>query len=426
VLEKVKEWYFRKDVINFFLEFSKNREVVAMFQDGTFGKRPFTLQYEDDIKQLVENRAISFHCSAERWFNVSALRSGMSKEQLDDLRIGFDLIIDPDTKDFKIAKIVTKSIIEALKDHSLKNFILKFSGGKSFHIFIPFEALPKKINGIETSRLYIEFYRAIIEYLKYYCKTIIASAILSEFDIKDICEIYSIDLASLMGNDGFNPYSIINLDIFGLRHLYRMFYSLHEKTLLVSVPIDSNKLENFEKEDARMENVKVESLRFKENVDSEILVLEAFDWYERNKKHEETVLVREEARKVKVSKRAIKEEFFPPCIKKILAGLRDGRKRGLFLLLNFLRISGYEKEKIWEIVEEWNKKNENPLPQRYLLSQFKYFVERRDNPYVLPSCDRAEYYDDTGFCNPDEICNNKGIKNPLNYPFKKMKSVKSS
>ena len=105
--------------------------------------------------------------------------------------------------------------------------------------------------------------------------------------------------------------------------------------------------------------------------------------------------------------------------------MSDGRKRGLFLLLNFLKNCGYSNEKILEIVNDWNKKNPNPLSENYILRQAKYYLEKRENPYIMPSCNRSEYYDNTNICKPDEICNNKLIKNPLNYPFKKMKHVKS-
>lgn len=426
----IEEWYLRKDVIDFFLDYSKNREVVPLFKDGNFGKRPFTIQYEEDIKELIAKNVVSFHCSAERWLNVSSLIPNMSKEDLDNLRIGFDLIIDPDTKNFDIAKITIKTIIEALKDFSVKNFLLKFSGGKSFHIIIPFESFPKQINFEETSKMYIEIVRKIIEFLKYYCKPFLTQAILQKFDISDLCEIYQLEMNKLIEENGyFNPYSIINLDIFGVRHLYRMPYSLHEKTFLVSLPIDYNKVDKFQKEDARIESIKdVEKIKFKEEYDAELLLIEALDWSEKHKelfKEREIEIKKISEKKVK-SRREIKEIYFPPCIKKILNGVNDGRKRGLFLLVNFLRIVGYSNERILEILKEWNKKNSNPLPENYLLRQAKYYLEKRESPYIMPSCNRSEYYDNTNFCNPDEICQNKLIKNPLNYPFKKMKHDKSN
>ncbi|MCS7123508.1 MAG: hypothetical protein RMJ17_02975 [Candidatus Aenigmarchaeota archaeon] len=421
----VEEWYLRKDVVNFLLKFSKNREFVPMFEDGSFGKRPFTLQYEQDIIELVNSSVVSFHCSVERWLNVSMLRAGMSKEDLDNLRIGFDFIIDPDTKDFLIAKDVVKGIIECLKDHGVKSFLIKFSGGKSFHIFIPYEAIPKMINFKETTKMFPEIYRILIEYMKEYCRDIISARILSSFDISELCEIYNLKINDLIENNEFNPYSIINLDVFSHRHLYRSFYSLHEKTLLVSVPVDVKDLDKFDKTDASVERVKVVDFEFKDTNDAEILFIEALDWFEKNKEKFSDIKIKAKTMNKKI-KKEIPEKYFPPCIKNILNGLEDGRKRGLFLLINFLKKCGYDNEKIMKIIDEWNKKNKTPLPDRYVLSQAKYYLERREEPYVLPSCNRSEYYDDTKFCTPDMICQNKNIKNPINYVFKKIKNDKSN
>ncbi|MEM5811694.1 MAG: hypothetical protein QXG91_03080 [Candidatus Aenigmatarchaeota archaeon] len=422
----IESWYLRKDVMEFLLNFSKNREFIPMFLDGSFGKRPFTLQYEQDIIELVNSNAVSFHCSIERWLNVSMLRAGMNKEDLNNLRIGFDFVIDPDTKDFLVAKEVVKAIIESLKDHGIKNFIIKFSGGKSFHIFIPYESFPKKVNSIEITRMFPDIYRILIEYLKNYSKDLISASILSKFDISDLCEIYNKTINELLENNEFNPYSIVNFDVFSHRHLYRSFYSLHEKTLLVSTPVEYKDLEKFDKTKASVEKVKVENLYFKEEHDAEIFLIEALDWFEKNKDKFDVLKDIKSKKSERKMRKEIPQKYFPPCIKTILNGLEDGRKRGLFLLVNFLKRCGYTNEKIIEIIEKWNEKNVNPLPSRYVASQAKYYLERREEAYVLPSCNRAEYYDDTKFCKPDEICENKKIKNPLNYPFRKMKNEKSN
>ncbi len=49
--------------------------------------------------------------------------------------------------------------------------------------------------------------------------------------------------------------------------------------------------------------------------------------------------------------------FFPPCIKGLMEGVKsDGRKRALFILLNFLTGVGYDTNSIEKIISEWGKK----------------------------------------------------------------------
>ena len=58
-------------------------------------------------------------------------------------------------------------------------------------------------------------------------------------------------------NSNFDPESILEVDtvLISSRHLYRMPYSLHEKSGLVSLPISPDKVMGFEKEMARAETI---------------------------------------------------------------------------------------------------------------------------------------------------------------------------
>ena len=128
--QSVFNWYSRESVQKALIEVSKNREVVSVFKDGSFGKRPDVIQYPGDIMQAVAEGTISFHGSVEQWSNPMQLDVGMNRNDLDNLRTGWDVILDPDVKDFEIGKTVAKQTIEALKDHGIKNYSLKFTGGK--------------------------------------------------------------------------------------------------------------------------------------------------------------------------------------------------------------------------------------------------------------------------------------------------------
>ncbi|MFZ8830456.1 MAG: hypothetical protein ACO2OO_03340, partial [Candidatus Aenigmatarchaeota archaeon] len=118
---QIWNWYSREKVRKAILDFAKNREVVSVFSDGSYGRRPDCLNYDGDILQAIAEGTVAFHSSVERWENPMRLDVGMKREDLNNLRIGWDLLIDLDVKDFEIAKIATKKFIEALKDHGVKN-----------------------------------------------------------------------------------------------------------------------------------------------------------------------------------------------------------------------------------------------------------------------------------------------------------------
>jgi hypothetical protein len=56
----------------------------------------------------------------------------------------------------------------------------------------------------------------------------------------------------------FDPFKILSIDsiLISSRHLFRMPYSINEKSYLVSLPIDPNKIMDFKKEMANPENLK--------------------------------------------------------------------------------------------------------------------------------------------------------------------------
>jgi hypothetical protein len=424
---RVWNWYSREAVQKAIVEVAKNREVTCVFKDSSFGKRPDVIQYPADILQAVAQGAVAFHASVERWSQPMKLDVSMTKHDLDDLRIGWDIFIDPDVNDFEIAKIAAKQIIEALKDHGVSNYFVKFSGGKGFHIGIPFESLPEKINFQPTSRQYPEILHKIIEYLKWYTKDLIKEEILSLDTPVNISQRIGKNLKDITSEEGIEPFKIISMDLFSSRHLFRLPYSLHEKNMLVSLPIKPENINQFEKEYASPEKVKIEEkfLIPKTKLhDAEALVIEALDWAARYRV-EEKVEIPLPKKFAKV--RFVPEQFFPPCIMQILKGLSDGRKRSVFILTNFLRNMGWDLEKIEKKLNEWNEKNYPPLRANYLRTQLRWHF-RQDRNLLPPNCDNLNFYEDIKVCNPDVICRagteKIAIKNPVNYPFKKLKKAK--
>jgi DNA primase large subunit len=102
----------------------------------------------------------------------------------------------------------------------------------------------------------------------------------------------------------------------------------------------------------------------------------------------------------------------------------DGKKRSVFILVNFLRNMGWDLDKIEKKLSEWNEKNYPTLRTNYLRGQLRWHF-RQDRNLLPPNCDNQNFYRSLGICNPDKFCKSNTeritLKNPVNYPFRKMK-----
>ena len=157
-------YYSRPDVRKAIFEFSKNRECVPRYFEG-FGKRPDAFQYESDIIELAKKGATSFHCSEELWSEPLELSTGMKDEDIKKLRIGWDMVLDVDSKYLDYSKIYAEIVVDVLKAHGIKNIGVKFSGSKGWHIIVPWKAFPKEISGKKTSEMFPEWPRLICAYI---------------------------------------------------------------------------------------------------------------------------------------------------------------------------------------------------------------------------------------------------------------------
>ncbi len=325
----------------------------------------------------------------------------------------------------------------ALKHHKIKSVSVKFSGNKGFHVGVPFEAFPEKImfeKPIETKDYFPDSVRLIASYLSEMMMEPLSDRIY-KYENNDIEKIKRktgksfIELTREFKKNNekvrrFDAGSILKIDtvLISSRHLYRCVYSLHEKSGLASIPVNPEKILSFNKEDAVPEKVKIYEFKFlgKKNLiknEAKELMDKALYWQG----------IKEQKQELKPHKEyqelteALNEMFFPPCIKKGLNGLEDGKKRFLFILINFLSSVGWNHEEIEKRIREWNKKNPDSMRETYFIGQLRYHKQHKKK-VPPPNCYNKMYYKDMGLCFPDNLC--EKIKNPIQYAKRKAKYYK--
>ncbi|MFA5061119.1 MAG: DNA primase small subunit domain-containing protein [Candidatus Pacearchaeota archaeon] len=496
-------YYSRKDVQKAMYEFCKNRETVANFNNKFFAKRPDCFDYPNDILNSAKKGATSFHCSEEIWRNPLDIKTEMHPEQYNEIRIGWDLLIDIDSKYFDYAKIAAKLLISALKMHGIKNIGIKFSGSKGFHILVPFRAFPESFGGKETKNQFPEWPRIIAGYLfelikepmnneiikltsreeleskgelvsEHLCpicgkpaqKKIVSKYVCPNFKCRSTvtsmksnrkklrcpscngnmekvseeeiyfcenCKINTAKIEESVSSFGGEKRKIetafkkedtikaqvdsVDIVLVSPRHLFRVPYSLHEKTSFASIPLKIEDLKNFKPADADPLRIKEIIPYMPESITGEAkdLLSQALDWAEKKEPEKRKY----EGAGIDLKGLTITEEMYPPEIQKMLEGIKDdGRKRALSILLAFFTSLEFPQDFIEEKIEEWNKKNYHPLKQGYIKSQISWYVKNKRLP---PNYDKP-IYKDFGVRGPPA----PGIKNPINYTIKRAMIAKRS
>ncbi len=406
-------YYSRKDIQKALFSFSSNREIAPSYMMESFGTRPDSFQYPGDIFELAKKGATSFHCSEELWNDPLKISTGMKQKDMNDLRLGWDFLLDIDSKYLDYSKIMAELIIKVLKFHGIKNFGIKFSGSKGFHIIIPWKAFPETIHNNKTSDMFPEWPRILTKYIMEMVKPELISKI--NETLGD--EKYGSSKKYIKGDEGAGDFAkkvMPDLILVSPRHLFRMPYSLHEKTALASVVLNPEEIKDFQPKDA--DPFKAEIRNFmpdpKPGEASELL-REALDWYKvQNPESEKSEKIDREFKPMAL--REISEKNFPQSIKQILQGIKgDGRKRALFIIMNFFRSIGMERKEIEKVLYDWNQKNELPLKEGYITSQLISSYKGKAIP--PPNYDK-DYYKGIGIIPTEEELR---YKNPTSYMVRK-------
>ncbi len=434
-LSTLLKHYKRRDIQEEIIEAAKDKEIAVKYGDRGFGKRPDVLQHEKDVLEFAKNGATSFHCSEELWHNPLQLDTGMKKQELDDLRKGWDLVLDIDCKWLEYSQVAADLLVQALRYHGIEHLGVKFSGNHGFHIAVPFEALPERVHNVDTRLLFPEGPRKIALYLQEMIRQPLSSKLLERETISQILAKTGKKLPELMKNNKFDPFELLKIDtvLISSRHMYRMPYSLNEKSGLVSIPISPKKILDFDKSTALPEKVIVEHdfLPRKNVVSGEArkLLVQAFDYHPPASivQAPKTLRWKED---FSVPLQAVPEQYFPPCIQNISKGLQDGKKRAAFLLINFLSSLGWNYDHIEAYLKSWNAKNPEPLREQYYMGQLKYHQQQKKQA-LPPNCTNKAYMAGMGVCRPDSFCGANSepgsegfspkIKNPVNYALKKQR-----
>ncbi|MDY6776954.1 MAG: hypothetical protein SVQ76_02500 [Candidatus Nanohaloarchaea archaeon] len=429
--EEIREHYLRDDVTEEMVRIAESREFSPTYPYG-YGSRPDAVNFPGDFRGFVEDGAVAFHGSVERWKNPTLI----GEVPADDLRTGWDLVMDIDCdEDMEFAKATAVKLLEELRSFGVENVSVKFSGNRGFHLGIRGECFPDNVQGRPIEDWYPELPQTIVSFLRDRLREELSEEFV-EIDSSVRSEVYD-------GEGNATPYQLSDIENdWGDRHLFRLPYSVNEKSWLVSLPIEPSReaIMEFEKSDAELGEFKADRSFLDEFEDGEAteLVVEALDWRAKNRSEEETKSFDGE---FDVPDEAAPEEQFPPTIKNILQGLEDGRKRAVFILITFLQHVGYDYDTIEKMLWEWNERNDEPLDETYIRTQLNWH-ERQDEPLMPPNWDANGFYRDMQVAPSSEKTSartsdrtvdgvyeedplTEATQNPVSYTFAKLEDERS-
>ncbi|HIH24788.1 TPA: hypothetical protein HA251_07185 [Candidatus Woesearchaeota archaeon] len=539
---KALQYYKRREVQEAIVRHAVDREVSPRYGEG-FGKRPDVLSYPTDVLEFAKRKCTSFHVSEERWESVLSIKTGATRKEQDDLRKGWDLVLDIDAPDWDVSRLTAWLFVESLKAHGVRSISVKFSGNKGWHIGVPFESFPTHILDTDGKRdlamknLFPDMPRAVAGYLLEYmgksenglitidndtilfgwdparapaqgAATHLAAAPLplskdsrryplavfagiAKKEPKDLIETYcpscdkavernaaqySLDCANpacqyrapqrytreekgmlddkdlvcpkchrvmdlnLLARKAGCTHSpagyqhrlrlgeVIQVDtvLLASRHLYRMAYSLHEKSGLASVVVPHDHILDFDKTEADPKTISFDRMFLDPAActqgDAEQLAKRAWEWRAKREEASAKRSVRLDANGQPMGSEfedvteTIPETHFPPCMRNILAGMKDGKKRAMFALTNFMGVCGWTPDAAEARLHVWNTESGklgDPLREVAIKGHMRT-VRMKKERIMPPNC--KSFYQDLGVCKPDDFCSR--VRNPAQYAIR--------
>ncbi len=146
------------------------------------------------------------------------------------------------------------------------------------------------------------------------------------------------------------------------------------------------------------------------------MILETFDSEIREIKE---ILEERRAEIKEIDMGEVENELFPPCIKKLLAGQKEGENlshEGRFALTSFMKKVGLSEEEILDIFQE-----APDFDKELARYQIEHIIgEISGEEYLPPGCDTMKT---NGICyNPDSLCEQEWMNHPLSYYSVKKKN----
>jgi len=416
--EKVLAWYSREDVQDAICSEALGKEIGVKYVWG-YGKRPDIIANPADVYELAKEGATSFHFSEEIWYNPLQISAKLGIKELGELRKGWDLIIDIDTPHFEYSRVAAHYIIQALKHYGISSISCKFSGNHGFHIGVPFEAFPPVLYDLPMRSLFPEAPRKVAGFLKHKVEKLILRDIFEKETREQIAKNVGKDVSEIK-KDSMDAIVDVDTVLISSRHLCRMPYVFNEKSGLVSITIHPDDVLTFNRDDATPEKI-TEIIPFMDRAtampgEAKRLFVEAYDSGYEDVAYNTIKSAIEKEVTYEQIKDAAPEDSFPPCIKHILGGLDDGKKRALFALTHFLKTVGWSHEAIEARLLAWNDVHKERLKETYIRGQLRYF--KTQNARLPPNCDNEAYYKGIGVCKPDHLC--KTLNNPVSYAKRRL------
>jgi hypothetical protein len=420
-ISTILKHYKRRDIQEAIVDAAEDKEISVCFNMKYFGKRPDVLLYPQDVLEFAKKGASSFHCSEELWHNPLQLSTSLNKKQLNELRKGWDLILDIDCKVWQYSQVAADLLVKALEYHNVSSVSVKFSGNHGFHIAVPFEAFPKVIYEQDMKDWFPEGPRRIAAYLKEMISPHLKKRLSEKETVQAMAKRVDMPLEKIMKNGSFDPFSFLEIDtvLISSRHLYRMPYSLNEKSGLVSIPVHKKSILEFDIGSALPENVVVKHSFLDRKVikdEARQLCIQAFDFVSQKEEIKEESRLHRGSGEIVIPDNPLPEICFPPCVHLVQQGLKDGRKRAVFMMINFLDSVGWNHDEIKEWLYAWNKNNfknhGESLREQYIVGQLRYHKEQKKH-VLPPNCSNENYMKGLGVCKPNSLC--RRIKNPAQY-----------